>query len=483
MYAQLRPCAGSGWEEKALATGIAVPVDREPSASRTGSPLVSPLISRHMMLEDWERHMSTPEGGKCISLDGSGLPDFVPLEDGAGEPGLLSVGESVFNLVNTMVGCGALSVPYAFQLSGYASAPLLLLVVMVTAFTATLIGEALDLASAMPEAALVPRHHRDYAFLAQVAFGVPGRACVGVATLLELWLAVVTLLVMNGLNAQLIFGVENHVAIVACAVLAAVMIGVPMRAYAYVSLLSLFFLICATGIFLVYLLTLPSWALPPVGIAPAAFGDVPRSIGIMLFCFAGHPCFPTVHESMRETYRWNESVRISFFASFGYYGCLGLFAYSALGSELQPSFVENIVSQDAWRTTVALLFLLKVQLTLPLLLRVILAGTRLHEGGGPGVPVLLVAGTAASACFFAEDLASLATLCGSLLVMLTSVLIPAAIYLRLWVLSGLPWGSPAGTMMALGCLAVCLFGFGAGVSGTYFAVTDMTGGGLAARGT
>lgn len=453
-------------------SGRATP-DRPPLGTEIGSPVVSPLLTRRLVrgivLGSW--HEATCSSPYPVAIDDVGLPDFALLEDGE-DPDLMSVGESVFNLVNTMVGSGVLSVPYAFRLAGYAALPLLCAVVAVTAFTAALIGEALDLAAGLPGGKEVPRQDRDYAFLAHMAFGSLGRKVVaGIATL-ELWLAVVTLLVMNGVNAYLLFGAEPQSAIVACAIAAVMMVRIPMRAYAYISLVSLTMLFGASCAFLCYLLQLQPWAYPPVGIPSTDPGNVPRAVGIMLFCFAGHPCFPNVHEHMHETDRWNESVGVSFFLSIVYYGGLGMLSYSALGPELQPSFVMNIAERSMWHGVVALLFLVKVQLTLPLLLRAILISTNLMwEPKGVAV---LIAVTAGSACLFAKDMAALATLCGSLLVMMTSVLIPVVLYLRLW--SRAPSGDGVGVLLVLTCLVVVLFGCCAGASGTYFAVADLAAG-------
>merc|ERR1719221_11829 len=109
------------------------------------------------------------------------------------------------------------------------------------------------------------------------------------------------------------------------------MILIPVRAYAYVSLLSLLFLLGATASFVIYLLALPSWAFPAAAEAalPGSLWDVPRSIGLLVFCFAGHPCFPAMHENLAEPSRWGASVGGSFAVALAYYGGLGLFAFLA----------------------------------------------------------------------------------------------------------------------------------------------------------
>lgn len=282
--------------------------------------------------------------------------------------------ETIFNLANTMVGSGVLAVPYAFRLTSYWAVALLLLVVAFTAFTACLIGESLQLARF--------RHgtwtsqHRDFTFLAEVSCGLRGKYLVAVATALELWVAVVTFLVMSGSNVQGLLGVDELHAVLVCTLLSTVMIFIPLRVYAYVSLASLIALLIASVAFVADLMMTPSWSFPEP--KNPEIGDVFRAYGLFIFCFAGHPCFPALHEGMREVKHWTNCVALSFCIAALYYVALGLAAFIVLGTELHPVFTKDMRRGVLGQMTVAF-FAVKIQLTTPVLLRVVLVSMHGHS--------------------------------------------------------------------------------------------------------
>eukprot|EP00928_Gymnodinium_smaydae_P046399 TRINITY_DN30908_c0_g1_i1.p1 TRINITY_DN30908_c0_g1~~TRINITY_DN30908_c0_g1_i1.p1 ORF type:complete len:500 (-),score=113.72 TRINITY_DN30908_c0_g1_i1:62-1561(-) len=440
--------------------------------------------------------------------------DYICLEEAALDESRLSSGESIFNVVNTMVGSGVLAVPYAYRLTGYFATVLLAVTVAITAFTAMLLGEALELASQSPQALRVPADRRDYGFLAQVAFGRRAFLLTGLFTQVEIWFGLVTFLVMNGVSIDSLMGCGVKPAIVCCTVLASSMVAIPQRTYAYVSLIALFMMLLATGSLIVYVALLPAWQLPALewpdfggAGSTAAFSDAARALGLIVFCFAGHPCFPAIRESMREPQSWNWCIKHSFIISFFYYGGFGCIAFAALGSDVQPCLTLSIAKKSLSHALVTFAFFVKIQLTAPLLLRAILVGTKLlpdaeafqgadKEGRLATWPqrlqhfveqlwgaALLVLLTAASASVLSSNIAALASLCGSLLVMLTSVLLPVAFSLRLrsqLKTGALKGGASAATMTGwrlaafrTACALVILFGVVAGGAGTFLAVLDL----------
>eukprot|EP00438_Fugacium_kawagutii_P013805 Skav222145 [mRNA] locus=scaffold4223:20415:26774:+ [translate_table: standard] len=88
--------------------------------------------------------------------------------------------ETIFNLANTMMGSGVLAVPYAFRLTSYWAVLLLLLVVALTAFTACLIGEALQIAR--HRSGTLVSNHRDFTFLAEAGSPVARTLAASVVT-------------------------------------------------------------------------------------------------------------------------------------------------------------------------------------------------------------------------------------------------------------------------------------------------------------
>lgn len=44
-----------------------------------------------------------------------------------------------------------------------------------------------------------------------------------------------------------------------------------------------------------------------------------KAYGLFIFCFAGHPCFPALHENMRQAKQWTGCVALSFCIAALYY--------------------------------------------------------------------------------------------------------------------------------------------------------------------
>lgn len=394
------------------------------------------------------------------------------------EDGEMNSYETVLNLANTMMGSGVLAVPYAFGLINYWAVLLLFVVVGLTAFTACLIGEKLKMARSK---ALGGSHpiSRDYTYLAEISYGQCGKCVVAVITVLEVWVAAVTFLVMNGSNIQGLLGVNEIQAVLVCTLVSSVMIFIPLRIYAYVSLASLVALLMASMCFLGDLSTISTakWSYPELQLEPHV-GNFFRAYGLFIFCFAGHPCLPALHEGMQHTERWTGCVSWSFTIAAVYYLVLGLVTYLAHGDDLHPVFTKDM-SIPWLKHTTAAFFAVKIQLTTPVLMRVVLQSMQIWPEGRhvnefiqnslPVALVILLTGT--SACFLAGEVAALASFVGALLVNLTSIVIPCVMYARLSVWSQQPGKNKVKLVM---CGVLVVFGLVTAVAGTYLAVLDMT---------
>lgn len=395
----------------------------------------------------------------------------------------LSVPETIFNLFNTVVGVGVLSVPFAFRLSGFWTLAILIAVITITSLTGKYVGAALMLAAKSPEATDVPPSSRDYAFLGFVAFGDRGRALVAAVTCLETWFALCTFVVMSAVNACLVWPeLDRTTAVVAGSLLTACASFVPMRFFSYLSLISSFALLCAAVAMVVTGFLVRSWAEPyeHAGMPYlSVLANVPRSFGLLIFCFAGHPCFPMIHEAMREQVSWNPSVNVTFLLAFLFYGSLGLYGYDVFGSLVDPSFTENLAAVPGagiWRTVTLVSFLVKIQLTAPLLLKVTMMSLWAPDGPTEWPPGrilafgVLVVFTVIVSVAFADDVGALASLTGSLFVMATSVVFPTLVYMRLQRDYGRGRAGGLDTILQ-GCLVA--FGCAMAVAGTASAFQDL----------
>jgi len=170
-----------------------------------------------------------PEGPEQVK--GNKLEGTEPSEGGK----KMTTYETSLNLVNTVVGTAVLSLPYTFGLTSYWTILLLFLCTGITTFTASIIGEELKMTRQI-ELAAEPTS-RDYTYLAEVAFGSWGRGIVMVITVVELWFCSVATLVLNGNNIHsLLHMLTESEAVLICTLVCGMMISIPMRMYAYISL-------------------------------------------------------------------------------------------------------------------------------------------------------------------------------------------------------------------------------------------------------
>lgn len=413
-------------------------------------------------------------------------PAHEATRDGVDEKDALGPSEAIFNLTNTVVGVGVLSVPYAFRLSGYCTLLLIIGTIAVTSHTGKLIGAALVLASRSAEAKEVPRKGRDFVFLAHVAFGAWGRYLVRAVTALEIWFALVTFMVMNGVNVGLILPVVGRAESIAIScIMAALTSLVPMRVLSYLSVAASAALVVAACALVGSAFMMKTWANPydvTGSMALIEVYNIPRSIGIIIFCFAGHPCFPVVHECMRDRRDWSRAVDVTFVVALVYYGSLGVFGFLVFGEELSSAFTENMarISGAAfWRTVAVLAFTVKIQLTAPLLLSAVMVSAWAPTSGEREWPplrvvafVVLTGLTGFVAAAFADDAGAVASLSGSCFVMMTSVLFPTLVYLRLTSQLGFPKERLVRGGNCVNALVI-LFGVSMAAIGTTLAVKDL----------
>jgi amino acid permease len=372
-------------------------------------------------------------------------------------------------MLNAMVGISVLSLPYAFSLIGTCAGLLaLVFVVAVMAHTGFLIGSALELTTRIPELASTPPKSRDFAFLAYAAFGEKGRSLIGLVTGLELWFALVTFMAFNIGNSELLFpGSSRMVTMAFSSALAAATALLPMKVFSQMSMVSSLAVVvmgiaviaaCAASLYS----NLQSEQVLAIGSTEdlseagshwwrgtmANAWNLPRSLGIIIFCFAGHPCFAVMHECLRERQEWGRAVNIAFFLSFLYYAGFGCAGSLAFGQSVQPSVVQNLKDEPhahLCRYIAAAAIVIKVQLTAPLFLNIIRVAIWPQPspkqdsvedtffGGLRHITGLLLMSTmtGAAALVFADKVAALASLAGSLLVMVTSVIFPIIVFQKL----------------------------------------------------
>jgi len=395
--------------------------------------------------------------------------------------GRLTSSQATFNLANILIGVGVLNVPFALKQSGYLALLLILLVILVTKTTGKWLGSSLDMIADDALVAQKPMTAWDYGCLAEVCVGPRFSSFINIVTVLEVWLALVAFMVLNGGNAAVIWpDAGRALTVPITGVVATLCIFVPPRVFACLSLVATCAMVVA-AMAMVYVITaLDDWALPGLDDVVVSFENIPRSVGIIIFCFAGHPCFPSVRASMQKPTKWGCSIDASFVLAFMYYVCFGLLGYIVFGDGLRQSVVQNLAHVHGamlGRVIAAGCFLIKVQLTFPLLLNAVIVAVWPPSSDGPIWPPLRIALAMAVAAVtvlvavaLRDKVAVVASLTGSLLVTITSILFPAMVH---WTLSrryteqAIPWSKLAQYMFVL------CFGVVFAVLGTAMAVKDI----------
>eukprot|EP00929_Paragymnodinium_shiwhaense_P118364 TRINITY_DN90294_c0_g1_i1.p1 TRINITY_DN90294_c0_g1~~TRINITY_DN90294_c0_g1_i1.p1 ORF type:complete len:497 (+),score=42.38 TRINITY_DN90294_c0_g1_i1:79-1569(+) len=356
----------------------------------------------------------------------------------------LSTTEALFNLVNIVVGIGVLNVPYAFKLCGSAALGCVGIVVFVTAHTGVLLGRALDLAQNSPLALDVHAKSRDYAFLADVAFGRRGRTTIAFVTALEVWFALVTFIAIIGANADIVLsGVDATQAVIVSCVLAFAGVFLPMKCFSYISLASSGSLVLIAISLGAAAWMLQSWPSPAETFRSPTWAQLwmsPQAIGVVVFCFAGHPCMPLVHECLREPGQWTATVNSTFVVALLYYAGFGAFGYAVFGDDVQVPITKNLAGIPGaifWKHVAVFSVLVKIQFTAPLLLNAVLSALRPAQVENQWsldrlvILGVLTVGTGFAAAAFSHEVGALAALTGSLFTMTTSVFFPIVVYWRL----------------------------------------------------
>lgn len=186
--------------------------NRSVNINRDGSNRASALAEfQHAQMgamhrdESFDTPLITPGGYMTPSgyMDGSGK--IMPLPEDA--PSLSSLGQSIFNATNLLMGVGLLSLPYAMHLSGWFGAVLLVVFSAVTNYTAKLLGRIMDYTPTV-KLREGPGAYTMYGFhdMGYVVFGNAGRLFISLIFILETFGYSCVYLIIEGENLQHLIG-------------------------------------------------------------------------------------------------------------------------------------------------------------------------------------------------------------------------------------------------------------------------------------
>lgn len=384
---------------------------------------------------------------------------------GSGEPeaqGSAGLGETVWNVMNLVVGGGVLSMPYVLKLAGWAGVVVVVLFAALFGYTAVAVGMALSAKLEDFEAEGVPRSSRDFSLLARMSLGPVGQRVTEAVLILENWSAAVCYMLFVGENVKLISGASVYVGVVISGVLTLFMIYVPLRWLAYVGMVGMLFAgfsVCMLVVQGVSLDTSPDQIAFDVG-------GIGIAGGIVLFCFAGHACLPNLYWSMR---RPKEQYAKVCYISYGgiclFYVVSAAAGYFFFGDSLTDQFTAALSNKTLQLLAISAI-LVKIQAAVPPALlapvlvieNVIGLKSDLQRLVGRCIITVL---SIAVAVFCSDQLTLCVALSGYLTTSYDSLIFPAFVALRL--------GAPRSQRCILA--TICFLGVVVAAVGTWASVT------------
>jgi len=391
------------------------------------------------------------------------------------------VAQTTFNMINCFVGAGILTVPFAFRLAGYSACVLVLFVAGLNWYTSLLLGRALDRAAQLhPD---VPYRSWNMGALARAAFGQAGDRFIRIVFGLELWCALETFLVLTGISVNLLTGMPEGPVIVAAGSLGCLSLSMPMKTISHTSF---FAVACMVG-GLAALVVCGMGRLwdHSANVVPSAethhtleLSRTPASLGIVLDCFSGLPCLPSIRASMlRPKEDYEKAINYAFIYSSIYYLAIGLLGYKFFANDTRRSFLKDLAPvpgeghSNAYGFIAAIaagLFALKLQAGFPLYASPILEAAGLGiEQGSSMKQILLGRGffcfvSILFAVYARNQIDAVAELMGAFLTNTTSIIFPVTAYYSLT----MGQGQNLGKTKVAGLYSLLLFSIVYGIIGT-----------------
>ncbi|GAB4840012.1 hypothetical protein Ancab_020721 [Ancistrocladus abbreviatus] len=246
-----------------------------------------------------------------------------------------------FNGLNILAGVGILSIPYALSEGGWVGLILLLIVAILCWYTGLLLHRCME---ANP---LV----RSYADIGGLAFGFKGKTLVSVFMYLELYLAAVGFLILEGDTLEKLFpdcsifagmklsSKQGFIILTAVVVLPTTWLR-NLGSLAYVSaggVLASIIVVCSVF-----------WvgAVDGVGFHEKGvlfnWSGLATAISLYVFCYCGHSVFPTLSNSMKDRSQFPKVLFVCFVLSSVSYGSMAILGYLMYGETIMSQVTLNL---------------------------------------------------------------------------------------------------------------------------------------------
>ncbi|CAH9100949.1 unnamed protein product [Cuscuta epithymum] len=434
------------------------------------SSLSKPLIGETVYVNDEEVPTSTlpTKISTTTSISRLSFPELAPPQE-------CSYAQALANSINVLCGIGILATPYAVKEGGWLSLFLLLLYGIITCYTGILLKRCLESSSGL----------ETYPDIGQAAFGNVGRVFVATILYVELYCSCIEFLIMMGDNLSALYPSIHmalggfHFGSYQTSVMISTLVILPTVMLRNLSLLSY---ISAGGViaFIMIILCL-LWVglLSDIEFHPSGnifnFSKLPVTIGIYSFCFGGHSVFPSIYSSMREPSRFPSVVLISFLIAFISFAGVAIFGFLIFGEATKSQFTLNMperhIASKVAKWTVVITPLTKYALTITPVAFSIEEFLPSHHRKSHGVSILIRTALVISTLLVSlliPYFGSVTALIGSALVVLVSLILPCACYIKI--------NKDIITKTEIGaCTFIIILGLISSIVGTYSALHSMSG--------
>ncbi|PUZ61447.1 hypothetical protein GQ55_4G277500 [Panicum hallii var. hallii] len=377
-----------------------------------------------------------------------------------------------FNGINALSGIGILSIPYALSQGGWLSLIVFAAIAIICCYTGILLQRCVDSSSRI----------KNYTDVGEVAFGRKGKILAATVMYLELYLAAIDFLIMEGDNLDKLFpavsfrvtgrltltGKQAFVLIASLVVLPTTWLR-SLGKLAYVSLGG----VLASAVLVAAILWIG--AFDGVGFhergVPVHWAGLPTAMSLFAFCFSSHPVIPKLYLGMRDRKMFPKVLVVCFAVSALGYGLTGVAGYLMYGASTQSQVTLNL-PPGSLRSKIAIYTTLVNPLTKYALFVIPIADAvedslRVADSRPVSIAIrtALVVGTTVAA--LAVPLFGYVTmLTGALMCSSVIMLMPCACYLKI---SSMTSRKLAG-FERVACVGIIVLAVGIAVVGTYIAL-------------
>jgi vesicular inhibitory amino acid transporter len=359
----------------------------------------------------------------------------------------ISTWDGTVTTFSAVFGVGFLCLPYAMSLAGWVGAPIIIFLTACAGYTGQVMTSALQQEASRVSSQQGKPVVLGWGFLMRSAYGPRAERAVNIFLVIELWGYMLSGIVSAATNLnQLLPNLPSSAAIGLTVLVQFGLAALPMRTLSRLNVIgNILFVVCCL-MFLVTGLMLPSKALSsehqfvrPEGVAAAC--------GIIIFSPASHSLYPAIMQKMKHPEQYSVCLRRAYVLACVVYVCFAVSGYYLFGSAVQPSAVRNIgvdrrliaLPNLGWMNYVASFsMLVKVSSLQPLIMAPLISTIEgMFEGwvrqpmlstlSGPCVLTI----SAVVAIHFAQNVAALLTLVGSVFCMSIAFVLPALCYWRI----------------------------------------------------